>query len=74
MPLNTATITANLEAKYLALSAEYLAITSSAVVSDQGRSINFSAQADSILKQMDAVRLALAQLEGPGFVVSRMRA
>lgn len=64
----------NLVTKYHALSAEYAALASSAAVSDQGRSIDSGKTAESILKQMEGVRMELARIAGPAFVTSRMRA
>jgi hypothetical protein len=63
----------SLIARLTALDAEYAALTSSASVSDQGRSIDFGAQAKSILDQMEGIRKQLAMMAGPAFVTSRMR-
>ena len=72
--LDTQTVVNNLTTKYAALAAELAALTSSASVSDQGRSIDFGAQSKSILDQMEAIRKQLAMMAGPAFVTSRMRA
>lgn len=72
--LDTQTLVNNLVAKYQALATEYAALTSSASVSDQGRSIDFGAQSKAILEQMDGIRKQLAMIAGPAFVTSRMRA
>lgn len=72
--LDTQTAVNNLVTKYQALAAEYAALTSSASVSDQGRSIDFGAQSKSILDQMEGIRKQLAMIAGPAFVTSRMRA
>ena len=60
-------------AKLTALDTEYAALTSSAAVSDQGRSLDFGAQASAILEQQKAIREQLAMMAGPAFVTSRMR-
>lgn len=61
-------------AKMDALDTQYAALTSSAAVSDQGRSIDFGKAAESILKQKEEIRKQLALMAGPAFVVSRTRA
>ncbi len=60
-------------ARLRTLETEYAALTSSATVSDQGRSIDFGKQADSILKQMEGIRKQLAMMAGPAFVASKTR-
>lgn len=60
-------------AKLRTLETEYAAITSSATVSDQGRSIDFGKQADAILKQMEGIRKQLAMMAGPAFITSKQR-
>jgi hypothetical protein len=64
----------NLIAKYHDLGTEYAALTNSAAVSDQGRSIDSGKTAESILKQMEAIRMELARIAGSAFVTSRTRA
>jgi len=74
MALSTAVLVAALEAKYLALMTEYTALTSSATVSDQGRSISNGQTAAAIQAQMQGILEQLSLLEGPACVVSRWRA
>ena len=69
----TQAVVDSLATKYAALATEYAALTSSASVSDQGRSVDFGKQAESILKQMEQLRLEAARLAGPTFVTSKMR-
>ena len=59
--------------KLRALESEYAALTSSASVSDQGRSIDFGKQGETILKQMEGIRMQLALMAGPAFVTSKTR-
>lgn len=61
-------------AKLSALDTEYAELTSSAAVSDQGRSIDFGKQASAILEQQKMIREQLAMMAGPAFVTSSMRA
>ena len=72
--LDTQTLVNNLVTRYQSLAAEYAALTSSASVSDQGRSIDYAAQSKSILEQMEGIRKQLSMIAGPAFVTSRMRA
>ena len=62
-----------LVAKHAALLTEYAALTSSASVSDQGRSINNGQTASALQAQMKAIREQLALMAGPVFTLSRMR-
>ena len=73
MALNTNVMIAALEAKYLALMSEFTLLTSSATVSDQGRSISNGQTAAAIQAQMQNILLQISLLEGPACVVSRMR-
>lgn len=62
-----------LAAKLAALDLEYAALTSSASVSEAGRSINFAQQAQAILDQQRSIREQIALIAGPSFVSSRWR-
>jgi hypothetical protein len=57
-----------------ALDAELATLTSSASVSDQGRSMDFGATKKNITDRREAIRKELALMAGPAFVVSRTRA
>lgn len=72
--LDTQAVVNSLTTKYAALAAELAALTSSASVSDQGRSIDFGKQSESIMAQMKGIREQLALMAGPVFVTSRTRA
>jgi division protein CdvB (Snf7/Vps24/ESCRT-III family) len=60
-------------ARLAELDSEWSAMVTSATVSDQGRSINGGAQAQSIIAQREAIRKELALLAGPAFRLSRMK-
>ena len=63
----------SLVAKLNALAAEYASLTTSATVSDQGRTIDMAKRGQAILDQMKGIRELLARMAGPVFTVSRMR-
>jgi hypothetical protein len=71
--LDTQSTVDSLTAKYAALAAELAALTSSASVSDQGRSIDNGKTAESIVKQMQEIRMQLSLMAGPFFGTSRRR-
>ena len=64
----------SLIAELNALDAELAAMTSSASVSDQGRSIDYGATKKNITDRREAIRKELAIMAGPAFVVSKTRA
>lgn len=61
-------------AKLNALDAEEAALTSSATVSDQGRTEQNGATLAAIAKRRQEIREELVRMAGPVFVVSRMKA
>ena len=71
--LNTQARFDALVARLDALDAEEAEYTSSASVSDQGRTINFGAALDAIAKRREAIRKELALIAGPSFQISRVR-
>jgi hypothetical protein len=71
--LDTQAVVNSLTAKYAALATELAALTSSASVSDQGRSIDYGKQSQSIMDQMKGIREQLALMAGPAFVTAKAR-
>jgi hypothetical protein len=71
--LNTQVRVNSLIAELAALDAELAAMTSSASVSDQGRSIDFGAAKKNITDRRDAIRKELALMAGPAFITSKTR-
>lgn len=62
-----------LAAKLAALDIQYAAITSSASVSEAGRSIDYASQAAAILAQRKSLREEIASIAGPAWISSRWR-